>query len=73
MSASYEERQVLDFFEKNPDASYSAVEVCRKAGTKRQFQENPRWAIPILVRLREQGAIEDDGAGHYRLAQDARD
>jgi len=70
MSSSAEERQVLDFLERNPRTAFSAVEICRKAGNKRHFQENPRWAIPPLLRLRDCGLIEDDGFGHYRMAQD---
>lgn len=49
--------------------AFSAVEICRKAGNKRQFQEIPRWAVPPVLRLLDRGLIEDDGLGHYQMAQ----
>lgn len=70
MSSSGEERQVLDFLEKSPKVAFSAAEICRKAGHRRQFEENPRWAIPALLHLRDLGLVEDDGSGHYQVAQE---
>lgn len=69
MSDSAEEKQVLEFLKLNPKASFSAIEICRKAGTKRQFQEDPRWALRPLLHLRDKGIVEDDTGGHYRLAE----
>lgn len=70
MSSLAEERQILDFLEKSPKAAFSAAEICRKAGHRRQFEENPRWAIPALLHLRDLGLVEDDGSGHYQVPQD---
>ena len=70
MSHSAEEKLVLDFLATNPKASFSAIEICRKAGTKRQFHEDPRWALRPLLHLRDRGLVEDDGGGHYCLVEE---
>jgi hypothetical protein len=66
MTVSSEERQILDFLEANPEAYFSMIEICRKAGSARQFREDRRWAVPFILRLRDSDLIEDDGQGHYR-------
>jgi len=45
----------------------SANEVCRRAGTKRRYHEDPNWAKPILARMEERGILEKDVQGRYRL------
>jgi CheY-like chemotaxis protein len=45
----------------------SQAEICRRAGGKRRFQEDSRWAIALLPRLVEKGLIESDANGHFRL------
>ena len=69
MIVSAEEKQILDFLETNPEAYFSAMEICRKAGDPRQYRENQRWAIPFILRLRDGDLLEDDGQGHYRCKQ----
>lgn len=68
MSHSEEEALILNFLKVNPKAGFSAVEICRKAGTRRQFLEDPRWALRPLLHLRDKGLVEDDGGGHYQFA-----
>ena len=43
------------------------AEISRRAGTKRRYREEPNWAVPVLSRLVEQGIVESDSTGHYRL------
>jgi hypothetical protein len=42
-------------------------EVCRRAGTKQRFHEDPHWAKPILARMEERGILEKDAQGRYRV------
>lgn len=37
-----------------------------RAGGKRRYREDPRWALPVLLRMVESGQIETDSLGHYR-------
>jgi len=70
---SQEEQAVLNFLATSRGAYFSAREICRKAGGKRLWDENQRWALPILSRLVDRGLVEQDNAGHYRLANSARE
>ncbi|HEY3760911.1 MAG TPA: hypothetical protein VGN23_04125 [Verrucomicrobiae bacterium] len=45
----------------------SAMEVCRRAGSKRKFHEDPSWAKPVLVRMEERRILEVDLSGRYRI------
>lgn len=65
---SAEQQQVLNFIRTSPTASFSAMEVARKAGTRRQFEEDPRWAVQCLRYLLDMKLIERDEQGKYRLA-----
>lgn len=42
-------------------------EVCRRAGTKQRYYEEPDWAKPILARMEERGILERDIQGRYRI------
>ena len=43
------------------------TEISRRASSKRRYQKEPAWAVPVLNRLVEKGLIEADTTGHYRL------
>ncbi len=45
----------------------SAAEICRRAGTRKQYQRDRHWALPILKRLVEKGILQSDSTGHYRF------
>jgi hypothetical protein len=70
---SAEEQTVLDYLATSPGSFFSAREVCRRAGSKQLWEENPRWAVPILTRLAGLGLVKDDGAGHYGVVPRADD
>ena len=61
-----DERQVFDYLKSWPRHFVSAREVCLRAGGKRRYREDPRWALPVLIRLVEASLIETDSLGHYR-------
>jgi len=62
-----DERQICDYLKSWPHHFVSAREIARRAGGKRRFREEPQWSNTVLPRLLEQGLIETDGLGHYRL------
>ncbi|HEY1662264.1 MAG TPA: hypothetical protein VGI03_07585 [Verrucomicrobiae bacterium] len=45
----------------------TAMEVCRRAGSKKRFHQDPNWAKPILLRMSERGILEADLSGRYRV------
>lgn len=62
-----DERAICDYLRSWPKTYVSAREIARRAGGKRRFREEPQWANPVISRLVEQGMIETDGLGHYRV------
>jgi len=45
----------------------SGREICRRAGGRRRYRDEPGWALSVLKRLAEKGVLEADQTGHYRL------
>ena len=67
MDLSADEKEIYDYLKSYSKQYISAIEVCRRAGGKRRFQEDPNWALRILPRMIEKGAVETDSLGHYRI------
>ena len=63
-----EQQQVFNFLKGSPDTWYSAMEVSRRAGSRKQFEEEPRWAINCLRYLLDMKLAERDSQAHYRFA-----
>jgi hypothetical protein len=62
-----EEREIFQFL-KNWGADFtSAAEICRRAGTKKKFYDDPNWAKAILMRMEERAILESDIHGRYRI------
>lgn len=67
MSSSDEDREVLQYLQTSPETFFSAREICRRAGGKRKWEENQRWALPVLARLVTLKLIEQNPAGAYGI------
>ena len=63
-----DESNICNYLKSWPDEFLSSREICRRAGGKWRFREDPYWAVPVLLRLFEQGILETDTNGYYRLA-----
>jgi len=62
-----DERDIFQYLKTWGESFSSAMEICRRAGSKRRFHEDPSWAKPVLVRMAERGILESDVAGRYRI------
>ena len=62
-----DEREIFEFLKTWGGDFTGAVEICRRAGSKRKFHEDPNWAKPILWRMAERGILEVDTQGRYRV------
>jgi len=62
-----EEKEICEFLKSCPGQSVASHEICRRAGGKWRFRKDPNWAIPVLARLVEQGELETNASGHFRL------
>ena len=67
MSSSDEDRDILEYLRTSPEAFFSPREICRRAGGKQKWEENERWALPVLARMLTMGLIEVDSGGRYRI------
>src|SRR5689334_10999022 len=66
-----DESNICNYLKSWPDEYLSSREICRRAAGKGRFRQDPYWAVPVLLRLFEQGILETDPNGHYRLAPDS--
>jgi hypothetical protein len=58
---------VLNYLAKYPGVYVSPMEVCKRADSRRRFNESPDWAKPVLVRLTQSSVLEVNASGHYRI------
>ncbi len=64
---TYEETAILTLLRSSPNVYLARREIARKALKRAVFEENPHWADVPLVSLVEQGLVEQDESGHYRI------
>jgi hypothetical protein len=62
-----DERDIFQFLKTRGTEFVNAMEVCRRAGNKRRFYQDPDWAKPILLRMQERGILDSDISGRYRI------
>ena len=62
-----DERDIFNYL-KTWGAEFVGVkEICRRAGTKKRYHENPEWAKPILLLMSERSILERDMLGRFRV------
>ncbi len=62
-----DERDIYQFLKSYGGEFIASREICRRAGGRRRFNENPEWAKPILLRMLERGILESTATGHFRI------
>lgn len=62
-----DEREIFRYLKTWGGNFINAMEVCRRAGSKKRFHEDPNWAKQPLLRMAERGILESDIAGRYRI------
>ena len=67
MGMDTDEREIFQFLKTWGSDFTNAMEVCRRAGSKKRFHDDPGWAKPILLRMAERGILESDIQGRYRI------
>jgi hypothetical protein len=64
---TYEELAIMAFLQGTPGCYVARREIARKALKRKVFEENPHWADAPLGGLVDQGLVEQDDSGHYRI------
>lgn len=62
-----DEHEIFQFLKSWGNEFIAPREICRRAGGKRRFHEDPEWAKPVLIRMAERGILESNSTGHYRI------
>ena len=62
-----DERDIFRFLKSWGSQFVSVREICRRAGNKRRFQEEPDWARLTLIRMAGRGILESNATGHFRI------
>lgn len=58
---------ILEFLRANPETFFNRKEIARKAVHKSEYEENPHWATASLAGLVNEGHVEMNDSGHYRI------
>lgn len=67
MILSAEALDILGFLKTAPGKFVSMLEISRRAGGRRRFEESPGWAKNLMSPMMAEGLIEVNARGHYRL------
>ncbi|MGA9779630.1 MAG: hypothetical protein ACLPRE_06745 [Limisphaerales bacterium] len=62
-----DEREIYQFLKSWGGEYVGAREICRRAGNKNRFREDPEWGKPVLLRMEERGILESNATGHFRI------
>ncbi|HXF09305.1 MAG TPA: hypothetical protein VN625_00880 [Desulfuromonadaceae bacterium] len=62
-----DEREIFQYLKTWGGTYISAMEICRRAGGKNRFHDDPSWAKQTLVRMADRGILESDISGRYRI------
>lgn len=57
----------MNFLRGSPNDYLARREIARKALQRDVFEENPHWADAPLSGLVDQGLVEQDESGHYKI------
>ena len=57
----------MSFLKGSPDGYVARREIARKALKRTIFEENPHWADAPLAALVDQGEVEQNESGHYKI------
>ena len=61
------ERDICNYLKSWPGQFVYGRDIARRAGGKWRFREDPEWSVPVLARLVQQGLVESDSTGQFRL------
>ncbi len=72
MILSCDELEILDYLKLWPEKFVPLGEICRRAGGRRKFREDPSWARSLMSRLVDAGLVKVNERGHYLIMRDEK-
>jgi hypothetical protein len=67
-----DEKDIFHYLKTWGSQFVSAKEVCRRASSKKRYNEDQDWAKTVLVRMAERHILETDASGRYRVKPTAK-
>ena len=67
-----DERDIFHYLQTWGANFVSAKEICRRAGSKKRYNEDNDWARGPLMRMAERGVVEGDSSGRFRVKPEPR-
>jgi hypothetical protein len=68
-----DERDIYHYLSTWGDTFVNVKEICRRAGNKRRFSQEPDWAREPLLRMVDRGVLECDSSSRYRIKPEKHD
>ena len=65
------EQTIVTYLATSPDSFFARKEIARRAVRRQVYEENQHWADAALASLAQQGIIEQNDQGLFRLKKDA--
>lgn len=62
-----DEREIFHYLKASGSQFVAAKEICRRAGSRKRYGDDPDWAKIVLLRMEERGILESDVSGRYRI------
>jgi hypothetical protein len=62
-----DETAIIEYLKTFPDQFVSGKQIALKATSRRRFDKEPGWALPVLLRMSREGVLEADSNGAYCL------
>jgi DNA-binding IclR family transcriptional regulator len=65
------EQTIVTYLASSPESLFARKEIARRAVRRQVYEENPHWADAALTSLVQQGIVEQNDQGLFRLGKDA--
>jgi hypothetical protein len=72
MILSAEALEIINYLKTDPGRFVSLLEISRRAGGRRRFEQSRGWARNLMSPLIDAGLIEVNARGHYRATGSAQ-
>ena len=72
MLLSSDELEILEYLRSWPGKFISLGEICRRAGGRHRYKDEPNWARTFMTRLVESGLVKINERGHYLIVGDEK-
>jgi hypothetical protein len=67
ISLSSDEQEIINYLNAYPGQFLPLTDISRRAGGRTKGRETPHWAKPLMSRLVEEGFLEVNEKGNYRV------